>query len=145
MEKGKMNELLNLAMTVKDIQRALKRFSAGSNIDIPAESLGILLTVHYSDTEAIQQDIADIVKKDKSAVLRQIDNLEKRNLVQRIVAPNDRRRNIIHITDDGLNLINGVNNKLDEIQSLLSDGLEVSDLDIFYKVLNHFRNKAKML
>jgi len=140
-----MNELLNLAMTVKDIQRALKRFSAGSNIDIPAESLGILLTVHYSDTEAIQQDIADIVKKDKSAVLRQIDNLEKRNLVQRIVAPNDRRRNIIHITDDGLNLINEVNNKLDEIQSLLSDGLEVSDLDIFYKVLNHFRNKAKML
>ena len=145
MEKEKMNELLNFAITVKDIQRALKRFAADSNIGIPAESLGILLTVHYSDTEAIQQDIADIVKKDKSAVLRQIDNLEKKNLVQRIVAPNDRRRNIIHITDEGLNLINEVNNKLDEIQSLLSDGLEASDLDIFYKVLNHFRTKAKML
>jgi len=145
MENEKMNELLNLAITVKDIQRALKRFTSGSNVDIPAESLGILLTVHYSDTEAIQQDIADIVKKDKSAVLRQIDNLEKKNLVQRIVAPNDRRRNIIHITDEGLNLINEVNNKLDEMQSLLSDGLEASDLDIFYKVLVHFRTKAKML
>jgi len=145
MEKEKMNELLNLAMTVKDIQRALKRFAAGSNVDIPAESLGILLTVYYSDTEAIQQDIADIVKKDKSAVLRQIDNLEKKNLVQRIVAPNDRRRNIIQITDEGLNLIDEVNNKLDEMLSLLSDGLETSDLDIFYKVLNHFKAKAKML
>jgi len=145
MEKEKMNELLNLAITVKDIQRALKRFASGSNVDIPAESLGILLTVHYSDTEAIQQDIADIVKKDKSAVLRQIDNLEKKNLVQRIVAPSDRRRNIIHITDEGLNLINEVNNKLYEIQFLLSDGLEASDLDIFYKVLSHFRAKAKML
>ena len=140
-----MNELLNLAITVKDIQRALKRFAAGSNADIPAESLGILLTIHYSDTETIQQDIADIVKKDKSAVLRQIDNLEKKNLVQRTVAPNDRRRNIIHITDEGLNLINEVNNKLDEMQSFLSDGLEASDLDIFYKVLNHFRTKAKIL
>jgi len=145
MEKGKMNELLNLAMTVKDIQRALKRFAGGSNVDIPTESLGILLTVHYSNTEAIQQDIADIVKKDKSAVLRQIDYLEKRNLVQRIVAPNDRRRNIIHITEEGLSLINKVNSKLDEMLSLLSDGLEASDLDIFYKVLNHFRNKANML
>jgi Transcriptional regulators len=145
MEKKKMNELLNLAMTVKDIQRALKRFAAGTNADIPTESLGILLTVHYSDTEAIQQDIADIVKKDKSAVLRQIDNLEKKNLVQRIVAPNDRRRNIIHITDEGLSLINEVNSKLDEMLSLLSDGLEASDLDIFYKVLSHFRTKAKML
>ena len=105
----------------------------------------MLFRSHYSDTEAIQQDIADIVKKDKSAVLRQIDNLEKKNLVQRIVDPIDRRRNVIHITDEGINLINEVNNKLDEIQSLLSDGLEVSDLDIFYKVLNHFRNKAKML
>ena len=142
MEKEKMNELLYLALTAKDIQRTLKRF-AGPNLDIPAESLGILLTVHYSDTEAIQQDIADIVKKDKSAVLRQIDNLEKKNLVQRIVAPNDRRRNIIHITDEGLNLINEVNNKLDEMLSLLSDGLKTSDLDIFYKVLHHLRTDRK--
>ena len=103
------------------------------------------MIVYYSDTDAIQQDIADIVKKDKSAVLRQIDNLEKKNLVQRIVAPNDRRRNIIHITDEGLSIINEVNNKLDEMQSLLSDGLEASDLAIFYKVLNHFRTKAKTL
>ena len=36
--------------------------------------------------------------------MRQIDNLEKKNLVQRIVAPNDRQRNIIRITDEGLNL-----------------------------------------
>ena len=145
MKEEKMNELLNLALTVKEVQRALKRFASGSNVDIPTESLGILLTVHYSDTESIQQDIADIVKKDKSAVLRQIDNLEKKNLVQRIVAPNDRRRNIIRITDEGINLVNEVNNKLDEILTLLSDGLKASDLVIFYKVLNHFRNKAKML
>ena len=144
MEKEKMNELLYLALTAKDIQRTLKRF-AGPNVDIPAESLGILMTVHYSDTEAIQQDIADIVKKDKSAVLRQIDNLEKKNLVQRIVAPNDRRRNIIHITDKGLSLINVINSKLDEMLSLLSDGLEASDLEIFYKVLYHLRTKAKTL
>jgi len=140
-----MNELLKLAITAKDVQLAFKRFSTDSNIDVPAESLGILMIVYYSDTEAIQQDIADIIKKDKSAVLRQIDTLEKKNLVKRIVAPNDRRRNIIHITDEGLNLVNEVNNKLDEMLVLLSDGLEASDLDTFHKVLNHFRTKAKML
>jgi|GEM_PF-4486396 len=43
MEKEKRNELLNFALTVKDIQRALKRFAAGSKIDIPAESLGCSL------------------------------------------------------------------------------------------------------
>ena len=145
MEKEKMNELLKLAITSKDVQLAFKRFSFDSNIDVPTESLGILMIVYYSDTEAIQQDIADVIKKDKSAVLRQIDNLENKNLVQRIVAPNDRRRNIIHITDEGLNLVNEVNKKLDEMLVLLSDGLDESDLDIFYKVLNHLRTKANML
>lgn len=145
MEKEKMNELLYLALTAKEIQHALKRFASTSDIDIPAESLGILLTVYYTDTEAIQQDIADIVKKDKSAVLRQIDHLEKKNLVLRIVAPNDRRRNIIRITEDGLKLIEELNVKLDEMMSLLSEGIDLADLVIFHKVLKHFSNKAKTL
>ena len=96
-------------------------------------------------SDTIQQDIADIVKKDKSAVLRQIDNLEKKNLVQRIVEPSNRRQNIIRVTDEGINLINEVNKKLNEIQTLLSEGLEADDLVTFYKVLSHFRNKAKTL
>jgi DNA-binding MarR family transcriptional regulator len=101
------------------------------------------LTVHYTNTEAIQQDIADMVKKDKSAVLRQIDHLETKNLVQRIVAPNNRRQNIIRITDKGVKLVNEIDIKLDEMLSLLSEGIEPSDLAIFHKVLKHFCNKAK--
>jgi DNA-binding MarR family transcriptional regulator len=75
---------------------------------VPVESLGILLATHYNNEDVIQQDIAKIMKKDKSVVLRQIDNLEKKNLVQRIVDPNDRRRNIIKTTEKGMKLIDEV-------------------------------------
>lgn len=145
MRNDKINELLSLALTTKEIQHAFKRFMADSNLDIPIESLGILLTIHYSNTDAIQQDIADIVKKDKSAVLRQIDNLEKKNLVQRIIDPNDRRKNIIRTTEEGINLIDEINIRLDELYSLLSFGVEASDLKTFIRVLNHFRSKARKL
>ncbi|MDR1200377.1 MAG: MarR family transcriptional regulator [Tannerellaceae bacterium] len=143
MEKDKINALLYIALTIKEIQYALKRFLSDLNTDVPVESLGILLATHYNNTDVIQQDIAEIMKKDKSVVLRQIDNLEKNNLVQRIVDPNDRRRNIIKITDKGMTLIDEVNTKLDGLYALLTDGLDTSEMDAFHKVLNHFRNKAR--
>ncbi|MDR1202020.1 MAG: MarR family transcriptional regulator [Tannerellaceae bacterium] len=145
MEKDKINTLLYIALTTKEIQYALKRFLSDLNADVPVESLGILLATHYNNTDVIQQDIAEIIKKDKSVVLRQIDNLEKNNLVQRIVDSNDRRRNIIKITDKGMKLIDEVNTKLDGLYALLTDGLDTSEMEAFHKVLNHFRNKARAL
>jgi MarR family transcriptional regulator for hemolysin len=145
MEKDKINTLLYIALTAKEIQYAFKSFAADLSLDVPVESLGILLATHYNSADVIQQDIAEIMKKDKSVVLRQIDSLEKKNLVQRIVDPNDRRRNIIKTTDKGMKLIDEVNAKLDGLYALLTDGLDSSEMDAFHKVLNHFRNKARTL
>lgn len=145
MEKNKMSNLLLLALTSREVLHASKTFLAHLNIDVPSESIKVLLAVYYSNEDVIQQKIADAVRKDKSAVLRQIDNLEKKNLVQRVIDPNDRRRNIIRVTSDGIDLINQINEKLDELFTILSDGLSVSDLNTFDMVLAHFRNKAKTL
>ncbi|MDR1582828.1 MAG: MarR family transcriptional regulator [Prevotellaceae bacterium] len=145
MATDKINELLYIALTTKEIQYAFKRYVGNLNMDVPVESLGILLVVYYSSSlDVIQQDIAEIIKKDKSVVLRQIDNLEKENLVQRIVDSNDKRRNIIKITNKGIKLINEVNAKLNEMYAFLTEGLDVSEMEIFYKVLNHLRNRAKI-
>jgi MarR family transcriptional regulator for hemolysin len=145
MEKNKINTLLYIALTTKEIQYAFKNFAADLNMTVPVESLGILLAVYYNNTDVIQQDIAEIIRKDKSVVLRQIDSLEKKNLVQRTVDPNDRRRNIIKVTGKGMKLVDEVNLKLNELYALLEEGLDASELETFHKVLNHFRNKARTL
>ena len=145
MNNIKISNLLNLSFTSKEIQIAFKRYVKDLNFDVPVESFGILLAVHYYNNDMIQQDIAEIVKKDKSAVLRQIDILEKKNLVQRIVDKNDRRRNIIKITNEGVKLVDEINIKLDEFFSLLSHELKPSEIKMFNRVLNHLRNKARVL
>jgi MarR family transcriptional regulator for hemolysin len=136
------NILFNLAFTTKEIQRTFKRFATDLSVDVPTEAMGILLAVYYQ-SDLIQQDIAEIVKKDKSSVLRHIDNLEKKNLVQRTIAANDRRRNIINITDKGKQFIDEINNKANELLGLLSDGLQKADIEIFNSVLSHLQSKAK--
>jgi DNA-binding MarR family transcriptional regulator len=145
MENNRINALLYIALTTKEIQYAFKRFAADLDMDVPVESLGILLAVYYNNEDVIQQDIAEIIKKDKSVVLHQIDSLEKKNLVQRIVDANDRRRNIIKITDKGMQLIDDVNVKFNALYALLSEGLNTSEMEIFHKVLNHLSNKARTL
>jgi DNA-binding MarR family transcriptional regulator len=140
MEKD--NILFNLALTTKEIQRAFKRFVTDLSIDVPTEAIGILLAVNYK-ADLIQQEIAEIVKKDKSAVLRHLDNLEQKNLVQRIVSPTDRRRNIVRITETGKQFIDEVNDKSNELFSLLSEGLSASDVELFNRVLAHLQMKAR--
>ncbi|MDR0683091.1 MAG: MarR family winged helix-turn-helix transcriptional regulator [Dysgonamonadaceae bacterium] len=136
------NTLFNLAFTAKEIQLVFKRFVTDLSVDVPTEAMGILLAVYYK-SDLIQQDIAEIVKKDKSAVLRHIDNLEKKGLLQRTIAANDRRRNIISITDEGKQFIYEINDRANELFSVLSEGLSSIDVEMFNKMLNHIRSKAK--
>jgi DNA-binding MarR family transcriptional regulator len=140
MEKD--NILFNLALTTKEIQRAFKRFVTDLSIDVPTEAIGILLAVNYK-SDLIQQEIAEIVKKDKSAVLRHIDNLEQKNLVQRVVSPTDRRRNIIRVTEKGKQFIDEISDKSNELFSLLSEGLSATDIELFNNVLAHLQMKAR--
>jgi DNA-binding MarR family transcriptional regulator len=142
MDKNMDNTLFNLAFTAKEIQLVFKRFVTDLSVDVPTEAMGILLAVYYK-SDLIQQDIAEIVKKDKSAVLRHIDNLEKKGLLQRTIAANDRRRNIISITDEGKQFIYEINDRANELFSVLSEGLSSIDVEMFNKMLNHIRSKAK--
>jgi MarR family transcriptional regulator for hemolysin len=136
------NTLFNLVFTAKEIQHAFKRFAVDLSADVPAEAMGILLAVYYK-SDLIQQDIAEIVKKDKSSVLRYIDNLEKKGLLQRTNAATDRRRNIINITDEGKLFIAEINDRANELFSLLSEGLSNFDVEMLNKMLNHIQNKVK--
>jgi MarR family transcriptional regulator for hemolysin len=107
MDKKKLPVSLNIAMTLKAIERAFKKSIQELNLDIPSESFGILMITYFQD-DVIQQDIAEMAKKDKSAVLRQIDTLEQKGLVQRQVDIQDRRKNFIVITNKGREIINEI-------------------------------------
>lgn len=53
----------------------------------------------------IQQEIADTLKKDKSAILRHINLFESQGLITRSNTANDKRMNVIQITERGRQLL----------------------------------------
>lgn len=99
----------------------------------------ILLNILYDKDNLIQNDLASLMHKDKSAILRQIDTLEKKKLVVRIPDAEDRRKKIIMLTKDGMKTVE----KLRKIEahmfnSLLKDVSE-TDLKIFESVLDKMK------
>lgn len=99
----------------------------------------ILLNILYDKDNLIQNDLASLMHKDKSAILRQIDTLEKKKLVVRIPDAEDRRKKIIMLTKDGMKTVEKLRKiEADMFNSLLKDVSE-TDLKIFESVLDKMK------
>jgi DNA-binding MarR family transcriptional regulator len=84
--------------------------------DISFDKVALLKVLTVKD-EMIQQDLADVMKRHKSTVLRTIDGLEKKKLVARVPDSADRRKNTVVLTKAGQELVK----KFDAIEKKVND------------------------
>lgn len=74
-----------------------------NGVNLTAEQYLVMDTL-WNEGTLTQQAIAFIIQKDKNSVTQFIDNLEKKGLVTRSVAKEDRRVNNIVVTKEGMGL-----------------------------------------
>ncbi|MDR3297313.1 MAG: MarR family transcriptional regulator [Prevotellaceae bacterium] len=144
MDKKKVPVSLSIAQTLKAIEHAFRKSIQELNLNLQPESFGILMMAYYQDN-LTQQDIAEMAKKDKSAVLRQIDTLESNGLVQRMADVQDRRKNLIAITDSGKSVVGIIIRKERALLETLSQGVEQQEMETFIKVLLQLKGNAEKL
>lgn len=130
--------------TGKLLLKTINVIFASITKEITFEQMGVLYYISINkEKDIIQQDIADLMDKNKSAILRSIDILEEKGFVKRIRVNGDRRKNVIEITEAGKIIIN----KMHEIflrQDLeLKEGINEVDLDTCMKVLKMVHDKCK--
>ena len=97
------------------INRTFLRAFVAEGIDITTEQWSVLACLWKKD-KVTQQVLCDLTSKDKPSMTRLIDKLEKSNLVTRVSDHNDRRTNLIHLTDAG----NALQLKATEIVKLIT-------------------------
>jgi len=85
------------------INRTFLRAFAAEGIEITTEQWSVLACLWQKD-KVTQQTLCFHTAKDKPSMTRLIDKLEKRNLVTRVSDHNDRRINLIHLTEAGVAL-----------------------------------------
>lgn len=109
------------------------------------EQLGLLFNIKREGDDIIQKEMADIMGKDPSSMLRMIDSLEKKELIKRVVDANDRRKNKILITEKGEKTIEQYLKIEIELSNELINDIPASDLEAFHRVINHIKNKAEKM
>ncbi len=91
----------------------LKFFNEGIEKRLKEKGLGIksfhigIIRMLYMEPLTIS-DLSNRLGMDPSSLVRMIDSLEKKGLAKRGTDPEDRRRNPIHLTEQGRNLIEEV-------------------------------------
>jgi MarR family transcriptional regulator for hemolysin len=131
---------------MKEIFRVLKtRINEQSEEKLTISQFHLLRAINMENDEVIQKDMAEIMGKDKSAILRMIDCLGKKELVRRVVDRNDRRKNRIMVSKKGERAIENFMKIEMVLTKELEDGIDSSDLEGFHKVINLIENKAKTL
>jgi len=117
---------------------------AGLTKDITFEQMGVLYYLSRSDTkDMIQQDIAEVMDKTKSAILRSIDILEVKGFVRRLPVAGDRRKNVIELTDSGKSIIIKMHEQFLEQDEILKEGIDQKDLQTTMYVLSKVQRKCK--
>ncbi len=114
--------------------RQLNRSFAEAGHDVTGEQWRILGCLWHRDGQR-QQDLANVVHKDKTSITRIIDGMEKRDLVVRIPDRLDRRQKLIYLTDKGKRFQKELIEIAQKTSLEAQKGIDPEHLDVFRDVL----------
>ena len=113
-----------------------------NDIDISFELLEVLAYLFRKDG-VNQQEIADIMFKDKSSMTYLLDNLVKRNMVKRTEDENDRRNKLIYLTEKGKSLQDVFDPWITETYEKAAKGIKSADIEKAMSLIQNMNNNLK--
>lgn len=140
--------LIELGKMMREVIRVFKkRFDENlqEDIKISSDQLGLLHAISMKEEDVIQKDMAEMMGKDKSVILRLIDSLEEKGLVRRVADLKDRRKNYLMVTKLGNRVILQYTRVIFELMKELQVGLTQEEIDNFYKVTQHIKDAASKM
>jgi len=124
------------------INRTFLRAFANEGIEITTEQWSVMACLWQRD-KVTQQALCSLTLKDKPSMTRLIDKLERRNLVTRVADHNDRRINLIHLTETGTQLQQRATNLVEELVSKALNGITEEELIVSRVVLKKIMTNLK--
>ncbi len=102
-----------------------------------------ICTFLFFHSDAYQDMIADSLMLDKTTVAKALLTLEERGLINRIQNPENRRKNILNITEAGKEIITDVVGIYDEWLEKVESCLSVEEREQFHDYCTRLLEKAK--
>jgi len=127
----------------RQMSRNINKHISELNDDVTMQQGAVLYFIAQSkNEELIQQDIAELMDINKSATLRTIDILEKKGFVKRHPVLNDRRKNKIEVTKQGLVVVDAFIQSVKAKEMDMRQSVTETELKAFFKVMGALRQKV---
>jgi DNA-binding MarR family transcriptional regulator len=102
--------------------------------DVTPGLFGVLVIIE-ANPDLKQSELARATHLDRSTVVTVIDNLERRGLVERRAALNDRRSNAIRLTDAGTVLLRKLKRQVSQHEKRLLQNFSAAERETFLALL----------
>lgn len=120
------------------MRQFISRIIKEGDYDITYEMMQLLLVL-WRGHEVNQQEIANLLIKNKASITPLIDNLSKRKLVVRTEDPSDRRNKIIALTKAGREFMEAFMPALDDFFSRIENDITPREMEQVSNVLMKMR------
>jgi DNA-binding MarR family transcriptional regulator len=130
-----------LGMTMKSVKETMETNLKEADIDISIDQF-VILKILDTMEDVNQQICANLLRMDKSLFLRKLDVMQERKLVARIPDKNDKRRNQLVLTKQGLQKYAECEKVEQKTVKQLMNGVSNEEFTVFAKVLDIIRNNS---
>ncbi len=132
-KRGELYSVIN-GMASTAVARRLQKNFRNAGLDITIEQWTILYHLWKEDCLS-QQELCNRTYRDKPSITRLIDNLEKQKLLKRASHKNDKRINLVCLTDAGKALQNTTLELANKTMDEALTGVKKEDIETVKKVL----------
>jgi DNA-binding MarR family transcriptional regulator len=116
------------------IKRLTKKF-ADAGFDVSYEQWSILIHLYRKDGQT-QQELSSIAVKDKAAITRLLNVLEKKNIVLRIPDRSDKRSKLVYLTNKAKTFQKDLMALVEEMLQEAEQGISLAEMNQCKTTLN---------
>jgi DNA-binding MarR family transcriptional regulator len=140
-KKGELYSFITGKASTAIARRLQKNFKQ-QGVDITIEQWSVLYHLWKQDGLS-QQELCNATFRDKPSITRLVDNLEKLKLVKRVSSKEDRRMNLIFLTDTAKRLEDQTMNIADQTLNEALAGVESANIELAKSVLQQVYDNLK--
>lgn len=125
------------------ISRYITNLPTISELDELTGNNGAILHYLVCKEYATQKDIEVAFGITRSTTSTVISLMEKKNLLERIVNPDDARSRIIRVTEKGKEYVDKIKEEILTAENKLLDGFSVKEVDLFFSFIERINLNMK--
>jgi MarR family transcriptional regulator, transcriptional regulator for hemolysin len=123
-------------LILKELNAALLQ----RQVPVTIEQFIFLNSLQHLEGPVSQQDVSKFLCKDKSGVLRILNNLEQKGLVERYDDVSDGRKKLVRLTPESIEILRQVNEIEQETSERLRKGICEADYQAMLRVMQQIQN-----